>query len=116
MRQDTFDDIISESRDRQDELLERKGRDYTQGDKDRLKNFKATAAEVGITPLQVWYVFAKKHWDAVASDIKYAGVNTSEPITSRFDDLHNYLYLGEGLVHERTREEHNEDVEGLGGC
>jgi len=83
-------------------LLKTKGADYTRHSADRLANFKRNAEAVGVDPLIVWAIYAGKHWDAVMAFIK-SGKTESEPIEGRLDDLHNYLYLLEGLVEERAQ-------------
>ena len=54
-----------------------------------------------MTTVQVWAVFANKHWDAIMAFIK-TGKAESEAIEGRFDDVHNYLYLLEGIIKEQT--------------
>lgn len=95
-----FDQIVAIARARQDRIMQSKGADYTRHEEDRLSNFKRTAAGIGLTPLQVWAVFANKHWDAIMAYIK-TGKAESEAIDGRFDDVHNYLYLLEGLLKEK---------------
>lgn len=97
MTSEEFNKLVATARTRQDELLLKKGADYTRHDPDRLSNFKRAAKDIGITPLQAWAVYSNKHWDAVMAFIK-TGKAESESITSRLDDLHNYLYLLEGLL------------------
>ncbi len=46
------------------EINDRKGHDYA-GDQDALSNFKEAARSTGLTPEQVWSVYASKHWAAV---------------------------------------------------
>lgn len=99
MNQKEFDLIVNEARVRQDGLLRVKGADYTRHDPDRLANFKRVAVGIGLTPLQVWAVYANKHWDAIMTFVK-TGRTESEAIEGRCDDLHNYLYLLEGLIQE----------------
>jgi hypothetical protein len=83
-----------------DEVVEKKGRDYTKGSADRLANFKNSGADAGIRPLQAWLVFFKKHVDAVFSYVKTGGQSESEPIFGRFVDVLNYTRLGWLLVAE----------------
>lgn len=99
MNQESFDQLLAASRARQDNLLKVKGADYTRRNPDRLANFKRVAGDTGLTPLQVWAVYASKHWDALMAFVQTGKVE-SEAIEGRFDDLHNYLYLGEGLITE----------------
>ncbi len=101
MTSEEFNDIVSKARLRQNDLLKTKGDDYTRHDPDRLSNFKRLARDLGISPLVVWAIYAGKHWDAVMAYIK-TGKAESECITGRFDDLHNYLYLLEGLIQDRA--------------
>lgn len=73
--------------------MEIKGAVYTKGNEDTLSNFKDTATDAQITNEQAWYVFAKKHWDAVTSYIKGDGPKDIETIDERVIDLINYLYI-----------------------
>lgn len=101
MTSEDFNALVETARKRQDALLFAKGADYTRRSPDRLSNFKRNAEAIGLTPIQVWAVYAGKHWDAIMSFIK-SGKSESESIESRFDDLTNYLYLLEGLLKEGT--------------
>ena len=101
MTSDEFNQVVTSARQRQDELLQRKGHDYTRANPDRLYNFKHTGESIGVDPLKVWAVYAGKHWDAVMTFVKTGKVE-SEAIVGRLDDLHNYLYLLEGLLKENN--------------
>ena len=92
--------IVKASRKRQDEIMKTKGPDYCRKVDDRLHNFKTTASDIGISPFLVWAVYAHKHWDAILTYISTGSIE-SEPIEGRIDDLHNYLYLLEGLIKEK---------------
>ncbi len=96
-----FGVVVEDARIRQDELLRVKGADYTRKDPDRLSNFKTVANSLGLDPLQVWAVYAGKHWEAIMSYIK-TGKAESEAIEGRLDDLCNYLYLAEALIKEKN--------------
>ena len=97
-----FNALIVKARARQDDLLLRKGADYTRHDVDRLSNFKRNATSIGLTSLQVWAVYFNKHIDAIMAYVK-TGKAESEAITGRIDDAINYLYLLEGLIEEETK-------------
>ena len=99
MNTEQFIEVVRAARVRQDDLLVRKGIDYTRRGNDRLSNFKQNAEALGLSPIQVWAVYASKHWDAVMSFIK-SGHLESEAIEGRIDDLSNYLYLLEALLNE----------------
>lgn len=78
------------------QVLAAKGADYS-SEKDRLENFKTVAAQLGVSPMVVWSVFAHKHVDAL---FKFAGRGKveSEPVLSRFIDARNYMDLGVALA------------------
>ena len=86
-------------------LTDGKGEEYSRSD-DQLANFKRSAAEAGITPLQVWTVFYNKHADAIKDYIRKRSVlsadeiRTSEPIECRIDDAILYLCLLKGILRE----------------
>lgn len=80
-------------------INETKGHDYA-GDEDALSNFKDEAAEIGITPEQVWHVYAAKHWRSVATYVREGEVQ-SEPIEGRLRDVILYCFLLMGLVEEK---------------
>lgn len=84
-------------------LLTIKGGEYA-GSEDRLANFKRGAALTGTTPLQVAFIYASKHYDAIATFVRDQASGTerprSESIEGRLDDLMNYCLLMKGLVRE----------------
>ena len=81
-------------------INETKGHDYA-GDDDALANFKRHATELGLTPEQVWSVYASKHWDAVMTYVREGSV-ASEPIEGRLHDVILYSFLLLGLVREKA--------------
>ena len=91
-------DIIEASFDQIRELRATKGKDYST-DADTLANFKEQAAALGLTPEQVWGVFAGKHWAAIMTYCRKGDV-ASEPIEGRIDDAILYLLLLKGLAAE----------------
>ena len=119
MNQEDFSKLIHATQKATADLLIRKGAEYA-SDLDRLDNFKKNAALLGLTPLQVWSVYAFKHVDAVQSymrkihdkSLNHAGNGTlrdnsfsvdnklSEPIDGRFHDIINYMYLGLALLED----------------
>lgn len=86
------------------ELSRSKGADYA-SDADRLSNFKDQAAKLGLTPYQVWAVYANKHWDAINAFVRNNGQLESEPIESRVHDILVYSILLLGLIKDKQREE-----------
>ena len=99
----TFTKLCEETRKTTFELLLVKGGEYANSD-DRLANFKRGAMLTGVTPLQCAFVYASKHYDAVATYVRDQAAGRdrprSEPISGRLDDLINYCLLLKGLVQE----------------
>lgn len=104
MDRDTFLALMEEDYHTIRDLNVRKGHDYA-GDADALANFKEQAKAVGLTPEQVWGIFAGKHWAAVMTYVREGDV-ASEPIEGRLHDIILYAFLMLGLVREkRERDE-----------
>ena len=99
MNRKDFDNLVAESRARQDKLRDTKGQEYIKHDPDQLDNFKRIAKSLGVHPVTVWAVYAHKHWDSILSYLK-TRVEGSESIVGRLDDLGNYLHLLEGLLED----------------
>lgn len=74
---------------------------YTSGSADVLHNFKAVAARVGITPMQVWAVYFLKHVDAIVTAARSPDTPQAESLDGRFADAINYLQLGHALIGDR---------------
>jgi len=97
-----------------DKLLTQKGADYEvkaltakeQEDRDRqrVSNFYAEAASLGLTPFQVLGVYMHKHQRAIDKFLATGSV-ASEPIETRIFDNINYLLLAYKLckVEERAK-------------
>jgi hypothetical protein len=101
MDRDTYNRVREETFERVRTLTQTKGKDYSTDD-DALVNFKRHAQALGLTPHQVWAVYAGKHWDAIQTFIRTLGQGhqPSEPIAGRVDDLITYLTLLMGLLVE----------------
>lgn len=98
------------------ELLDIKGGEYA-GSLDRLANFKRGAALTGATPLQVAFIYASKHYDAIATyvrnDANGVVYQQSEPIDGRLHDLMNYCLLMLAIVEEARAMEPKQPAEGI---
>lgn len=92
------------------DLNKRKGKDYA-GDDDALLNFKQEATALGLTPEQVWGVYASKHFHAIQSYCKNGQVE-SEPIEERIKDIIVYSFLLMGLVEEKKKPEKKKAAKG----
>lgn len=85
---------------RADDIMRPKMVDYA-GNADFSANFTRSAERAGVTPAQVWTVFADKHWGAITSYCKNGQVE-SEDIRDRIADAINYLLLLAGMIEEGT--------------
>jgi hypothetical protein len=107
MNQETFALLVQETITTTAKLLITKGEEYA-GSEDRLANFKRGAALTGATPLQVAFIYASKHYDAIATfvrkDAQAQVQQLSEPIEGRLDDLINYCILMKAIIDESNRE------------
>lgn len=105
MNQERFNTLVESTMRDTLQLLVVKGGEYA-GSEDRLANFKRGAALTGATPLQVAFIYAAKHYDAIATFVRdnAAGAyrERSEPISGRLDDLINYCILMKALIAEET--------------
>jgi hypothetical protein len=99
-----FEEVVAEEL----RILKQKGREYA-GDHNALGNFIDGAEEIGLNPLQLWAVFARKHWKSIMQFIKDGHEHSEEPIEGRINDLRNYLFLLLGLIQELIREQKAED-------
>jgi len=103
VNQEQFKLLVDKTVDSTAKLLVTKGEEYA-GSADRLANFKRGAALTGATPLQVAFIYASKHYDALATFIRKDAAGTvqqlSEPIEGRLDDLINYCILMKAIIEE----------------
>ena len=86
------------------EITRSKGADYA-SDTDRLSNFKLQAERLGLTPYQIWAVYANKHWDAINAFVRNNGQLESEPIESRIHDIIVYSFLLLGLIQDQRADD-----------
>jgi hypothetical protein len=102
---DTFNQLVRETIASTAGLLTSKGEEYA-GSEDRLANFKRGATLTGATPLQVAFIYASKHYDAIATYIRKDAERfpqlLSEPIDGRLDDLINYCILMKAIILEES--------------
>lgn len=103
MNQKEFAAFVEETFKTVNSLLVVKGGEYA-GSEDRLANFKRGSTLTGCTPLQVAFIYASKHYDAIATYVRDEASGTTRPrsesIEGRLDDLLNYCLLMKALVRE----------------
>ena len=94
-------------------ISDKKSTEYTISDKDRLRNFKAVAARLGITPQQALMVYVLKHVDAICNDAKTGKQFSDETFRSRALDICNYMILATALHKDlsHTRGKNDSDTE-----
>ena len=102
MRNTEFERFVKKFRKAQDKIILAKGHDYTQGNPDRLHNFKEVARLTGLTPMQVWSAYWLKHVFAICTYVKYGKVK-SEGIDERFLDEANYNLLGRAILADEKK-------------
>lgn len=95
-----LEEIKQAAEERKASLRRDKGAEYTQGDVDVLANFKKGGLDLRIPAMQVWWIYYKKHQDAILSFIIHGQEFSTEPIEGRIDDAQVYLDLLRGLVAE----------------
>lgn len=92
--------LVAEAAERRAVLARDKGKEYTRGSVDRLANFKRVAEELGLAPLDAWWVYFRKHQDALLSYVLFGKESSNESIETRIDDMQVYLDLARGLIWE----------------
>jgi nucleotide-binding universal stress UspA family protein len=102
MQFDVMTQLIESEFDNIRNVRETKGREYA-GEEDTLADFKEVAAEAGITPLQCWLTYVKKHQRAVDTFIREGSVK-SEAIEDRIRDIVVYHLLLLGLIEDMKHE------------
>lgn len=80
-------------------MKDTKGKEYANSE-DRFANFKRLAPQLGITPLQVAWVYTAKHLDAIASFCRTGQTQSTESFRSRIVDAITYLTLIGGMSDE----------------
>lgn len=109
MNQQDFDKLFQSTVSAMTTLIAVKGGEYA-GSDDRLANFKRGAALTGATPLQVAFVYASKHYDAIATYVRDEAASIDRPrtetINGRLLDLLNYLIFMKALIAEQRGSGH----------
>ena len=80
------------------DLLEKKGKTYS-GELNAFCNFERIADELGINRKKVWWIYFRKHFDAINNHIG-GNYNDPEPIEGRIMDAINYLILLYGMIEQ----------------
>ncbi|MEM2143960.1 MAG: hypothetical protein QW279_01245 [Candidatus Jordarchaeaceae archaeon] len=76
-----------------EKILISKGQNYSENN-NTLSNFYESAADAEIDVLKAWWVFTKKHLDAIKRVVRRKRVEDGESVEGRFYDAINYMLLG----------------------
>lgn len=101
MTNNDFYNLLKVMVEEEEKTMISKGREYTIGSDDKLRNFKMVAEASNLTPMQVWQVYFMKHIASIYNYIKDGVEASNEPIEGRIMDARNYLALLRGLIHEQ---------------
>lgn len=106
MDQTKFDDIVSSQFERCVEVLNAKRMEYATG-KDRLHNFKQSAALQDISPRKALFGMMSKHLVSIADMCRDDKMYTDEVWDEKITDGINYFLLLKGVLEdEKIDEEH----------
>jgi hypothetical protein len=100
MTLEQFDALTEQLHKERKLIIQAKRPEYTEGNADVLANFKLVARELNITPIQVWYVYFRKHVASISQFAARPNMQLSEPPKSRICDAINYLELLFALIEE----------------
>jgi hypothetical protein len=81
-------------------MFQTKSKDYAT-DQNRLSNFIDQARLYGMEPMQVWLIYAGKHFDAIVQAVKknpQLPTKKGEPLRENFKDLIVYSFLGHAII------------------
>jgi len=99
-----FDQLVSERMTQSKNILSTKESEYAR-QSDRLHNFKRAGACQGVTPEHACIGMWMKHVISIidmVQDINSGSIGSKNLWDEKLNDAHNYLYLLEGLLNERT--------------
>lgn len=74
------------------EVMQTKGKEYTEGSDNKLANFEAESLETDVPVLDIIHIFSNKHQRAI-NNYRKTGQVESEALEMRFVDRINYLFL-----------------------
>ena len=100
-----FNKIVVKRVEQSADVLIAKGHQHSRNN-DRLHNFKSIAVHKKTTPENVLMFLVSKQWtnlnDCIDDKEHNVGVKITPGLTDElFNDIHNYMYLLEGLLKER---------------
>lgn len=84
-------------------MRDTKGKEYANS-ANRFANFNRLAESLGLTNIQVAWVYAAKHLDSIAQFCRTQQTHSTEPIRGRIVDAMVYLSLIAGMIHEYDKD------------
>ena len=99
MNSKDFDVLVTETFDRCQTLLCKKGEEYASA-ADRLHNFYASSAISGLTAQQILWAFATKHLTSIRDGVQGVRPWTKELADEKIDDAISYLVLLKALIRD----------------
>lgn len=104
MNQTDFMKLVAERKEKCHSVLNAKGIIYAVGD-DRLSNFKSVGNMNNKTPQEALWGMVSKHIIAARDMIDSGEIPTEKWISEYLGDIHNYMYLLEGVWEEQRCQE-----------
>ena len=108
MKNDNLIEIVDKRIAKCSELLKSKGEHYSR--KDRYSNFFKGAGILGVSPEEACIGYAVKHIESIVTmsqDATKDIFHTEDEWDEKLNDMHNYLFLLEGLINLRLGGELN---------
>lgn len=104
MTSDEFDDLVAKAYNRCSTVLTLKGKEYSKQDGDRLEQFKTLSPMLELPPAEILWNFAAKHIHSVSTMVKCPPSYDLKKWEEKLTDIHNYLFLLEGLINEEVKD------------
>jgi|TARA_R100000742_G_C4215446_1_gene40666 7-cyano-7-deazaguanine synthase in queuosine biosynthesis len=86
--------------DKEMNIMDGKGIEYTVSDKDKLKNFKSIAERLDTKASNIAMVYLLKHMDSIRNYVLNGVEASDETISGRVRDARNYLLLLHAIILE----------------
>jgi hypothetical protein len=96
-----FDEYQKQLIDQVTKMRDTKGKEYANS-ASRFANFDRLAESLGLSNIQVGWVYTAKHLDAIAQYCRTQETHSIESIEGRIVDAITYLILIGGMIHEKT--------------
>lgn len=99
-----FNEIVKETLQQVDEILIKKGKEYS-GNVDVFKNFRIAAVADESTPEEALWGMYMKHWVSIRQIVKDGELPSKELLNEKILDSIAYMILLKGIIIEQIEEE-----------